>query len=75
MANKPWPFQVHREPCTLVLDVLGAFGKLNYSTRPRLFSTSVVTFVDAWGVEEEGIDEGGLTAEMVRSQKSEIGLL
>ena len=65
IANKPWPFLVHREPCTLVSDVLVAFGKLSHSMRSRLFSTSVVTFVDVWGEEEEGVDEGGLTAEMV----------
>lgn len=67
MANKPWYFLINREPRQLVRDVLDAFGKLSHSTRARLFSTSVVTFVDAWGVKEEGVDEGGLTAEMYSS--------
>ena len=62
-----WDLQISRR--TLVPDVLAQFGQLTTGVAGgkgplQLWRNTVVTFVNAFGVDEPGIDEGGLTNEL-----------
>lgn len=64
-AAKTWRLRLRREH--LCADVLAAFGDITQKTRYKLLQPTCVIFVDMWGNEEEGQDEGGLTAELYSS--------
>jgi hypothetical protein len=67
MRTKPWRLVVRRgELCD---DVISHFGDLSKS---KLFQPTVVTFIDANGAEEEGVDQGGLTEELFSAFFSEV---
>ena len=70
-----WNLQISR--CTLVPDVLAQFGQLTTGvaggTGPlQLWRNTYVTFVDPFGVDEPGIDQGGLTVELHATFWSEV---
>ena len=70
-----WNLQISRR--ALVPDVLAQFGQLTNGVERgkgplQLWRNTVVTFVDALGVEEPGIDEGGLTVELHSTFWSEV---
>ena len=70
-----WNLQISRR--ALVPDVLAQFGQLTNGAVGgkgplQLWRNTVVTFVDAFGVEEPGIDQGGLTVELHATFWSEV---
>ena len=66
--SKPWKLSVRREQ--LCGDVIGHFSR--GFTKQKCFQSTSVTFVDAHGAEEDGVDHGGLTAEMYASFFREV---
>ena len=58
--KQPWRVEVRRD--TLVADVVQHFS--HGFSKTKLFQSSVVTFIDAHGAQEEGYDQGGLTVEL-----------
>ena len=66
---KPWKLSVRREK--LCDDVVGHFSSF---TKQKLFQRTSVTFIDKHGAEEDGVDLGGLTAEMYSSFFREVVL-
>ena len=70
-----WNLQISRR--ALVPDVLAQFGQLTTGvaggTGPiQLWRNTYVTFVDAFGMDEPGIDQGGLTVELHATFWSEV---
>ena len=66
--SKPWKLSVWREQ--LCGNVIGHFSR--GFTKQKCFQRTSVTFVDAHGAEEDGVDHGGLTAEMYASFFREV---
>jgi hypothetical protein len=66
--TKAWKMRIHRG--SLCADVIASFS-YNF-TRIKLFQTTAVTFVDRFNQEEDGVDEGGLTAELYGSFFREV---
>ena len=71
---KPWRLSVRREE--LCSDVIGHFGFHEGQPRAfpkqKLFQRTSVTFIDAHGMQEQGVDQGGLTVEMYSSFFREV---
>jgi hypothetical protein len=58
--TKAWKMHIRRG--SLCSDIIASFS-VNF-TRTKLFQSTEVTFVDKFGQDEDGVDEGGLTAEL-----------
>ena len=76
--SKPWKMTVRRADALndeamrlspLCTDVVAYFCDFNKS---KLFQPTVVTFIDANGKEEDGVDQGGLTEELYSSFFREV---
>ena len=66
-VRKHWRIVVERPPrlCETVLEHFSTLlHKDRWRARGLLFTDTNVTFLNAWGGEEDGRDEGGLSAEM-----------
>eukprot|EP01052_Picozoa_sp_SAG31_P027360 SAG31_NODE_2556_length_5495_cov_27.724055_2_plen_639_part_00 len=67
--TRPWKIEIHRD--RLCQDMIQSFSGSSFS-KVKLFQRTEVTMIDRFGIKEDGVDQGGLTAELYASFFREV---